>query len=142
MENYQAVQAPARQLPTSRGVIKAFLLTIITFGIYGIVLYGKLADELNLVASKYDGKKTMNYYLMFFIVSPLTLGIGSIVWIHNFSARIGKELARRNINYSFGAGTFWGWNVLGILIGVGPIIYLYKLLKATNLINEHYNTYG
>ena len=25
----------------------------------------------------------------------------------------------RNITYSFGAGTFWGWNVLGTLIFVG-----------------------
>ena len=142
MENYQAVQAPARQLPTSRGVIKAFLLTMITFGIYGIVLYGKLADELNLVASKYDGKKTMHYCLLAFIVAPITFGIAGIVWSHKISNRIGAELNRRGIAYSFSATDFWLWNVLGSLIVVGPFVYLHKMFKAVNMMNAHYNVNG
>ena len=140
MENYQS--APVRQLSTNRGVIKTLLLSLITFGIYGLIVYGKMSEEINIVATKYDGKKTMSYYLMFFVVSPLTLGIAGIVWWHNFSARIGNELARRNIDYSFGAGSFWLWNVLGTFILIGPIVYIYKLHKSMNLINEHYNTYG
>ena len=137
-----APMAPAKQLPTGRGVIKTILLTIITFGIYSIVLYTKMSDEINIVASKYDGKKTMNYCLLAFIVAPFTLGIGAIVWLHKFSARIGNELVRRNIDYSFGAGTLWLWNTVGLLIVVGPFIYMHKLLKAMNLINEDYNAKG
>lgn len=100
----------------------------------------KMGEELNITASKYDGKRTMNYCLLSFIVAPLTLGLGWVVWSHKFSARIGNELERRNINYSFGAGSYWLWNVLGILILVGPFVYLHKLVKAVNLINEDYNT--
>ena len=141
MDN-QANSTPARQLKTNRGAIKAILLTLITFGIYSIVLYGKISEEINVTASRYDGKKTMNYYLLFFIVAPLTLGIGGVVWFHKISKRIGDELKRRNINYSFGAGSFWGWNILGLLIVIGPFVYLHKIIKAINLINADYNING
>lgn len=137
-----AGQAPARQLPANRGAVKAIILTIITLGIYSIVLNTKMADELNITASKYDGKRTMNYCLLFFLVGPITLEIATVVWFHKFSSRIGDELNRRNIDYSFGASSFWLWNVLGLLILIGPFIYLHKLIKAINLINENYNING
>lgn len=134
--------APVAQLKTNRGLVKTILLSIITFGIYGLVLYSGISSDINLIASRYDGKKTMHYCLLLFIVAPLTLGIGAIVWIHRISARIGKELTRRGIAYSFGASSFWGWNVLGSLIFVGPFIYLHKLCKAMNLLSADYNVNG
>ncbi len=135
-------QPPASKLNANRGLMKTVILTIVTFGIYGLVLYYKMSEEINITASKYDGKKTMNYLLMFFIIGPLTLGIGTLVWYHNFSGRIGAELKRRNINSSFGASTFWLRNILGILIVVGPFVFIHKITKAINLINEDYNLKG
>ena len=134
--------APAYQLKTNKGLIKTILLGIITFGIYPLVVMTVLADEVNLVASKYDGRKTMHYLLMTFIVAPLTCGIGGLVWSHNISDRIGNELKRRGIGYSFGAGSFWGWCILGSLIGIGPLVYMHKLFKAVNLMNADYNVNG
>lgn len=150
MENYQyqqqpqqpIAQRPANQLTCNRGAVKAILLSIITLGIYSIVLFTKMGEEINITAGKFDGKKTMNYCLLFFIVGPLTLEIGTLVWFHNFSSRIGNELSRRGINYKFSAADFWLWNVLGILIGIGPFVYLHKVTKAINLINQDYNTRG
>lgn len=84
----------------------------------------------------------MHFLLMALIVSPITFGIGGIVWYHRISARIGNELSRRGVPYSFGAADFWLWNVLGSLIGIGPLVYLHKLFKATNLMCENYNLYG
>ena len=131
------------QLKTNRGMLKLILLGIITFGIYPIIFYSNLSTDINLIASRHDGKKTMHYCLLFFLVAPITLGIGAIVWCHRISARIGNELSRRGISYSFGAGTFWGWNILGsFLFGVGPFIYLHKLCKAMNLLCEDYNAKG
>lgn len=138
----KVVKRPIAQLKTSRSALKAILLTIITFGIYDIVLYYKMSSELNITASRYDGKNTMDFVLLFFLVGPLTCEIATIVWFHNFSKRIGDELRRRNIDYSFGAGTFWLWNVFGMLIGIGPIVYLHKIIKAINLINADYNVNG
>ena len=142
MEMNQQINRPVKSLPTNRGAIKAIILTIITFGIYSIVLYERMSREINITASRYDGKKTMSYALMFFLVTPLTLGIGTLVWFHKISNRIGAELKRRNISYSFGASSFWLWNVLGLFIGIGPFVYLHKMIKAINLINEDYNVNG
>ena len=138
----QVNTAPVVQLKTNRGWLKTILLSIITFGIYGLVMYSGISNDINTIASRYDGKKTMHYCLLVFIITPITFGIGAIVWSHKISNRIGKELARRGINYSFGAGTFWGWNVLGALIGVGPFIYLHKLCKAMNLLRADFNEKG
>ena len=134
--------APVAQLKTNRGLLKTILLSIITLGIYPLVLYSTISTDINLIASRYDGKRTMHYCLLVFLVAPITLGIGAIVWCHKISNRIGGELTRRGIAYSFGAGSFWGWNVLGSLIVVGPFIYIHKLLKAMNLLCADYNING
>ncbi len=133
---------PACQLKTNRGLLKYILLSIVTFGIYSIVYYSTISSDLNLIASRYDGKKTMHFCLLLFVVAPLTLGIGAIVWMHRISARIGGELRRRGIAYSFGASTFWLWNMLGTLILVGPFVYLHKLSRAMNLLCQNYNAVG
>lgn len=133
---------PAAPLKTNRGMVKLLLLSLLTFGIYGLVFYSSLSSDINIVATRYDGKKTMHYCLLFFIVAPITMGIGAVVWCHRISDRIGNELCRRGIAYRFGAGSFWGWNVLGSLIGIGPFIYLHKLCKAMNLLCADYNARG
>ena len=89
-----------------------------------------ISTDINTIASRYDGKKTMHYCLVLFIFSWLTLGIVPLVWNHKISDRIGAELTRRGIDYQFGAGTFWGWGILGSLILVGPFIYTHKLLTG------------
>lgn len=134
--------APVGQLKTNKGLLKTILLSIITFGIYGIVVMSSVSNDINVVASRYDGKKTMHYCLLVFLVGPLTLGIGYIVWNHKLCNRIGAELQRRGIVYSFGARDYWLWNVLGALILVGPFVFLHKLFNAVNLMNADYNVKG
>lgn len=140
MENQNTV--PVRPLKTNRGLIKYILLSIITFGIYPLVIMSSISSDINIIASRYDGKKTMHFCLLVFIFSWLTFGIAPIVWYHRISARIGKELSRRGIAYSFGAGSFWGWNVLGSIIVVGPFIYLHKMFHAMNKLAADYNVRG
>jgi len=84
----------------------------------------------------------MNYVLMAFLLTPLTLGVIFFVWCHTLLNRIGAELARRGINYSVSASTFWLWFVLGAFIIVGPFIYTYKVITAMNLLAEDYNAQG
>ncbi len=139
---YQPSTAPVGQLNAKRSLIKFILLNIITLGIYSIVFYSSISSNINIIASRYDGKKTMHYCLLFFLIGPITLGIGFIVWFHKMSARIGTELSRRNIDYKFGAADYWIFNILLAFVVVGPFIYLHKLCKATNLISQHYNVNG
>ena len=132
----------SNQLKTNRSLVKFFFLSIITLGIYAIVVMSGISESINTIASKYDGKKTMHYCLLFFLIGPITCEIASIVWYHRISNRIGDELKRRGIDFEISAKTFWLWEVLGSLIIVGPFIYTHKLLKAMNLLCENYNQTG
>jgi hypothetical protein len=126
-------------LRTNRGLAKFYFLSLITFGIYGLVVMCNVSMDINTIASRRDGKHTMNYLLLYFIFSWLTLGIAPLVWFHRISNRIGDQLAARNLPYSFNASDFWLWCMLGSLIIVGPFIYLYKFFKAMNIIADDYN---
>ena len=134
--------APVGQLKTNKGLLKTILLGLITFGIYPLVVMSAISNDINIVASRYDGKKTMHFCLLAFIVAPITFGIAGIVWYHKISNRIGGELRRRGVAYSFGASDYWLWNVLGSLIVIGPFVYMHKLFKATNLMCADYNVKG
>ncbi len=129
-------------LTTNRSLTKYILLGIITLGIYPIIVLSGISTDINQVASKYDNKHTMHYCLIVFVFSWLTLGIVPLVWFTRLSSRIGAEQVRRNMPQTISGGTFWGWNVLGSLIVVGPFIYVYKLLHAMNDICADYNSKG
>lgn len=130
-----------KQFRTHRGLGKFFFLSLITFGIYGLVVMSHISEEINYVARQ-DGRHTMHYCLVFFIFSWLTFGIVPLVWYHRISRRIGRELDRRCLGYNFGASDYWLWNILGSIIIVGPFIYIHKLMKAMNLLNADYNCRG
>lgn len=133
--------APRIQLPVQRGLGKMFFLGLLTAGIYPTVIWSRIVTELNIAASRYDGKRTVSYFGAC-MLTPVTLGIYAWVWMHNFCNRVGAELERRNIDYSFDASTFWLWGVLGSFILVGPFIFTHKLMKAMNQINEDFNLRG
>lgn len=142
--NYSSVPAvnSPYALSTNFSMPKVMFLGIVTLGIYPLVIMSKISTYINTIATQHDGKHTMHYCLVFFIFSWLTLGILPLVWYHNLSSRMGRELQVRNINYSFGARHFWLWNVLGSCILAGPFIYTYKLCKSMNLLAQSYNYYG
>jgi len=135
-----AYQAPAQQLPTDRNVVVVILLSLVTFGIYALVLQYKLIKELNLTAVR-DGKRTTGLLAMI-LLSMITFGIYGIVWTHMFAERVGAEAMRRNTGISFGAADFWIFSVLLSFTVICPIIYKHKLLTAVNAINTSYNIYG
>ena len=127
-------------LRTNRSLAKLFFLSLLTFGIYGLVVMCHISEEINQVATPRDGKKTMHFAWIAFLLTGLTLGIAALVWYHKLSNRIGDELAARSIDYSFSSSTFWGWGFFGsLLFGIGPLVYAYKLLEAMNKINASYN---
>ncbi len=142
MTEQKVSQAPVAQLRTNRGLLKLILLSLVTLGIYGLIVTAHISEDVNVVCSRYDGNKTMNYWLLIFLIGPLTLGIGYIVWMHKLCERIGKEADRRGLDCKFGASTFWLWNVLGSLIVVGPFIFCHKWLATVNAINQDFNQKG
>ena len=128
-------------LKTNRSLWKYIGLSIVTFGIYGIVCFTKISKEINLIAK--DQKKTTNYCLMYFVFSVLTLGIAWLVWHHRISNKMAAELEKRGLSYNFSSKTFWGWGVFGsLLFGVGPFIFLHRFFKAMNMLAADYNAKG
>ena len=142
-QNYGGyARGPVKQLRTNRGLLKMILLSLITLGIYGLWVMYTITEDVNTIATPYDRKTTMNFLLLAFVFSWLTLGIAPLVWYHRISNRIGNELLRRGIPYKFGAGTFWGWGILGCLIIIGPLVYCHKMMKSMNLLCADYNVRG
>ena len=139
---YQQPYGVARLLRTDRSLVKFILLSIITCGIYAIVYWSILGDDINMVATRRDGKKTMHFCLVYFLLGPITCSIMMWIWYHSISERIGDEARARGINTDFGASTFWLWYVLGSLIIVGPFIYMHKLCQTMNMICDDYNRRG
>ena len=165
--------APKLQLPVKRSLLKMILLGIVTLGIYPVVIYSRMVTEVNLVASRYDGKRSMPFFAML-TLAPFTLGIHSLVWIHKLCSRMGNELQRRNISYVFGARDFWIWGCLlsflcsiclgsciglaatgfdtmiviwallavGLFTMIGPFVFIAKLMRAINALNEDFNRNG
>ena len=129
------------RLPTKRGLGKMFFLGLLTLGIYPIVIWSRITTELNIVAGRHDGRRTMPFFGMI-LLTPLTLGILPLVWMHNFCCRVGDDLNFRRINYKFGPKTFWLWGILGSLILVGPFIFVHKLMKSMNMLNDDFNRIG
>lgn len=139
---YNANNYVGRQLKTDRSLLKFILLSIVTCGIYAIVFWSTVGDDINLMASRRDGQKTMHYCLMCFLVGPITCSIYTFIWFHKISQRIGDEARARGVATDFGSSTFWLWYILGSLIIVGPFIYLNKLCKAMNGAAQSFNQFG
>ncbi len=129
----------SRLLKTNRTLLRVLLLSLVTFGIYGIVANTKLSKDLNRIASGRDGRKTMNFCLAL-LLGAVTAEVVMLVWFHKISNRIGKELEARGISYPISASTFWGWFCLGsLLFGVGPFVYLHKFYQSMSLLAADYN---
>lgn len=134
-------RAPKRLLSTKRGVVRFVFFTVITAGVYTLFFFSGISEDMNLLACRHDGKRTPNLLLLP-LITVLTLGIGYFVYWHRLSARIREELWRRRGDYRFGPKTFWGWGVLGLLLAVGPLVYLHKLCVALNKLSTDYNMHG
>ncbi|GGI13114.1 hypothetical protein GCM10007377_04340 [Galliscardovia ingluviei] len=141
-QQYQQTMMPRKQFTTNRSFVVWILLNIITFGIYGLVMMYVITQDVNEICSPRDGRHTYSFLLMVFLFSWLTLGIYPLVWWHMFSNRLGDALQSRGYNRMISASSFWGWNILGALIIVGPFIYLYKMLDAVNTLCADANNRG
>lgn len=137
----QKQEKPVAQLNEKRNWAKMFFLGILTLGIYPALSWYRIACDINLIAFKHDGKRTMSFWLLMFL-GLITCEIATLVWLHKITNRIGNELKTRNIDYKLSAKHFWLWNTLGLLIIVGPLVYIHKVCKAMNLLSKDYNQKG
>lgn len=126
------------KLKTDRSMWKLMILNILTLGIYSIFFFLPFSFDLDKIAPKRDGSKTMNF-IFAYVLSLITFSIVLIVWHYQIAARVEEALTKRHIDYEFDTSTFWSWYFFGSFILVGPFIYFHKLCKAMNLLCEDYN---
>ena len=120
----------------NRGLLKLILFSMFTLGIYGLVFWYGMGRDINTIAGKHDGKKSMNFIVVL-LLNPFTLGIALIVWVYNLCKRAAGELDRRNIN----GDNFRASAMLWILLPfIGGFVFCYKLIKAMNRLADNYNT--
>lgn len=136
--DYEAKPYIPRKLATNRNMWKLMILNILTLGIYGVVFFMPFSFDLDKIAPRRDGSKTMNYFLAY-VLSFFTLNIVLTYWHYQIAARIEDALSRRRISYEFKTSDFWLWFFFGSLILVGPFVYFHKLCKAMNLLCADYN---
>ena len=131
-----------RRVKTDRSLLIYILLTIVTFGIYGLIFIHELAKDVNEMCRE-DGKTTQGL-LMLILLTAVTCGIYAIYWWYSVSERVGNAASRRGLNnLNFNGGTFLLWYLVGALVcGIGSLVAFYKLFDACNQVGNHYNQFG
>ena len=127
---------------TKRSLVKIILLSIVTFGIYGLYHINGIVKDLNTVRSNRGIRKKLMGAIGILFLSLFTIGILPLIWGHKLTKNMGEELKYRGINYKFNLVHYWVFCILLADTIVCPIIYLHKLVKSSNLVNEHHNLYG
>ncbi|MDR3118388.1 MAG: DUF4234 domain-containing protein [Mediterranea sp.] len=126
-------------LPTDRGFWLTLLLSIITFGFYGLYLIHAFAAETN-TACRQDGKHTSGLTVYFFL-SIITFGIYAIIWQCNWIERCNAYLVKHDKPEGLQTSTYlltiflFGWLTFGIMY----IVLLCKELELQNTVNRTYN---
>lgn len=131
-----------RQLNTSRGLIKLFLLTLVTCGIYELFFIHSLAKDIN-EACKDDGKHTAGL-IKFILLSCITCGIYSIFWWYASAERLAAYGRRNNVaGVEVDGAKFLLWYLVGALIcGIGSLYAIHLYLKSTNAVCADYNAHA
>jgi len=127
------------RLPTNRGFWLTVLLSIITFGFYGLYLIYAFAKETN-IACKEDGRHTQGL-LVFFLLSFITLGIYGIIWHATIISRRGAYLVSHGKPERLTLSTFlWTFFLLGWLtLGIMYLVVFCRGLYQQNDVNRVYN---
>lgn len=124
-----------------RSFLAYVFLTIITFGIYPIVYWTKISNEVNVLCEG-DGKKTMKYVYAWFL-AIITFGIFGIVWEHQLANRLKENAARYNLNFSESGALVTVYNTIGhAYFGFGRLIAGFILTKNFNKIAVAFNEYN
>lgn len=116
-----------------------FLIGFIDFFTAGTFLLIYMQMGLQEELDEILGRRTQRYYVAYLLGIP-TLFVYTLVWM----ARIAEELKAKAIELGIeGKHTsFWhmfGWNVLGILILVGPMIATRRFFKTLNQVEIELN---
>lgn len=121
-----------------RSLAKYILLTIVTFGIYGLVFMHGYIRDINTVCAG-DGKETPGL-LKVILLSIITCGIYTLIWYYNVGNRLQENAPRYGLTFSENGTTVLLWMVVGsLLCGIGSFVAMNILIKNLNTLGSAYN---
>lgn len=113
-----------------RSFILFLLLNFITFGIYGIVVFCQIGEDINKICSG-DNKEQCSYIIAW-LLGLITCGIYPLFWIYTAIGRLGNNAYRYGLNLKHNQSDFLLWYILGSFIIVGPLIAYYHFVDDVN----------
>ncbi len=122
-----------------RSFITYILLSVITLGIYPIVYWTKISNEVNVLCEG-DGKKTMKFVYAW-LLNFVTFGIFGIIWEYQLAKRLNDNAARYNLRFSESAGLIVVLNTIYAPV-FGRTLASFVLTKNFNKIAVAFNEYN
>lgn len=121
-----------------RNALVFYLLTILTCGIYYIVVCCLMGRDINKICEG-DGKKQM-HYLLALLLGCVTLGIFTLIWFKKGMDRLCDNGYRYNVTVGHTGSEYIMWSVFGFLLaGVGGIVAMVYYIGD---INQFADSYG
>ena len=112
---FQAAKAGSQNpLPSSRNVLVIWLLSILTLGIYGLILMFNMARETNITCES-DGKHTRNFWGAIGL-SIITLGIYAFIWAFKWYNREAAYLRGHNRGAKLTGGAYVFFTFIEVIL--------------------------
>lgn len=108
------------------------LLSIVTFGIYPLVVMCIMGKEVNKICDG-DGKNQI-HYLLAVLLGMVTFGIYPVVWCCKAMNRLQDNAYRygSTVHPPHSGSSYVLWTYLGLFIGVGPLVALCQFVSNIN----------
>lgn len=116
----------------NRNIGTFILLNIVTCGIYSIITFCAMGEEIERVCYG-DGKKQPQYIIAW-LLGMVTLGIYPVVWFYTAMNRLQDNAYRygESVRPQYSGSSFLLWWFLGAFIGIGPIIAMCNFISDLN----------
>ncbi len=115
-----------------RSIALAVFLSVITFGIYPLVVKCVIGTQINKICQG-DGKHQM-HYLLAVLLGFVTLWIYPVLWANKAMNRLQDNAYRYGgtIHPAHSGSSYILWSYLGLFIAVGPLVAFCKLVDDVN----------
>lgn len=121
----------------NRRLWKYIIFSALTGGIYGFYFIYKLAKDVNVICEG-DGQETPGLW-KYILFGVCTVGIYDLYWMYKLADRLQINASRYGTVFSENGATVLKWAVFGLLlVGIGPFVSLYIIIKNTNILAEKY----
>ena len=117
---------------------KVLILSILTCQIYMMYTQWRLIEDINAMCDG-DGKDSPSFLGLIFLTF-ITGGMYGFYWIYTQSQRLYEAAPGYGTEVKETGKTIILWSTIGaLLVGIGPLVALYKIIKNRNTIAERYN---